>query len=284
MTITLCNGKGGSGKTTLSILLATALAEAGHKVAVRDCDPQATASRWIAENERLQLAVPGEHYDALIIDTPPRLDSAALRESLSVADAVILVTSPSPADLWTSRDTVSFLKTHFPKPGRARVLFNQVQTKTVLSRELADTPSRLESPRRRSARRSAQSRSGDGRTREPLPCTKSASRMSTRRSDALISQLGKSLSKPAPTAAAAVLTEPPSAELAAKISISLYADDLARVDAIVAHMARHRCRVNRSEAIKIALRGVPLTPELVDLYREIQRNDGRRKNKTERAV
>ena len=146
MTITLCNGKGGSGKTTLSILLATALAEAGHNVAVRDCDPQATASRWIAENERLQLAVNGQHYDALIIDTPPRLDSAELRESLSVSDAVILVTSPSPADLWTSRDTVSFLQTHFRRPGRARVLFNQVQANTVLSRELADTAGRIGLP------------------------------------------------------------------------------------------------------------------------------------------
>ncbi|MDQ3621839.1 MAG: ParA family protein [Verrucomicrobiota bacterium] len=146
MTITLCNGKGGSGKTTLSILLATALAESGHNVAVRDCDPQATASRWIAETARLKLAITGEHYDALIIDTPPRLDSPTLPESLAIADAVILVTSPSPADLWTSRDTVSFLQTHFPKPGRARLLFNQVQSKTVLARELAETAGRIGLP------------------------------------------------------------------------------------------------------------------------------------------
>ena len=106
--------------------------------------------------------------------------------------------------------------------------------------------------------------------------------MSTRRSDVLISRLGKSLAKSAPANTAVAITpigEPPPAELAAKISISLYADDLARVDAIIAYMAQHRCRVNRSEAIKIALRGVPLTPELVGLYREIQRNDGRRKHK-----
>lgn len=146
MTITLCNGKGGSGKTTLSILLATALAEAGHNVAVRDCDPQATASRWIAENDRLKLAATGERYDALIIDTPPRLDSAVLRESLAESDAVILVSSPSPADLWTSHDTVDFLQTHFSRPGRARLLFNQVQAKTVLARELSDTAARIGLP------------------------------------------------------------------------------------------------------------------------------------------
>ena len=96
--------------------------------------------------DRLKLTVNGCDYDALIIDTPPRLDAAALRESLAVSDAVILVTSPSPADLWTSRDTVAFLHSHFHRPGRARVLFNQVQAKTVLSRELADTAGRIGLP------------------------------------------------------------------------------------------------------------------------------------------
>lgn len=111
--------------------------------------------------------------------------------------------------------------------------------------------------------------------------------MSTRRSDALISQLGKSLAKPAPPAAAVAIApteEPPTAELAAKISISLYADDLARVDAIVAHMAQNRCRINRSEAIKIALRGLKLTPELTTIYRDIQCDDGRRKQSPKRGV
>jgi len=41
--ITLANGKGGSGKTTLAVLLAHALAESGKHVAVLDLDPQGTA-------------------------------------------------------------------------------------------------------------------------------------------------------------------------------------------------------------------------------------------------
>lgn len=143
MTITLCNGKGGSGKTTLSILLASALTEAGHHVAVRDCDPQATATRWIGELSTLKVAADGETYDALIIDTPPRLDSRALHDSLAQSDLAILVTSPSPADLWTSRDTVKALSSHFPNLLRARVLFNQVQAKTVLSRDLAEMAERI---------------------------------------------------------------------------------------------------------------------------------------------
>lgn len=143
MTITLCNGKGGSGKTTLSVLLASALAEAGHHVAVRDCDPQATATRWINEIGSLKVASDGERYDALIIDTPPRLDSRALLDSLAASDIAILVTSPSPADLWTSRDTVKVLSSHFPNLASARVLFNQVQAKTVLARELSEMADRI---------------------------------------------------------------------------------------------------------------------------------------------
>lgn len=143
MTITLCNGKGGSGKTTLSVLLASALAEAGHRVAVRDCDPQATATRWINEIGTLKVAADGERYDALIIDTPPRLDSRALLDSLATSDVAILVTSPSPADLWTSRDTVKVLTSHFSNLASARVLFNQVQAKTVLARDLSDMAERI---------------------------------------------------------------------------------------------------------------------------------------------
>ena len=110
--------------------------------------------------------------------------------------------------------------------------------------------------------------------------------MSTRRSDELISKLGESLAKPPHRAPVPSLdaSEPQFAELAAKISISLYADDLARVDAIVAHMAQSRCRVNRSEAIKIALRGLKLTPELAAIYRDVQRDDGRRKHTLKRGA
>jgi Arc/MetJ-type ribon-helix-helix transcriptional regulator len=71
--------------------------------------------------------------------------------------------------------------------------------------------------------------------------------------------------------------EPEEPELAAKISISLYAEDLAHVDALIAYMVQSRRRINRSEAIKLALRAVKLTPELSALHEAIQRDDGRRK-------
>jgi chromosome partitioning protein len=145
MTITLCNGKGGSGKTTLAVLLAAALTEAGHEAAVLDTDPQKTATRWIREVGGIQLAQEGKKYGALFIDTAPRLESKQVAEAVRLASVVLLVTSPSPADLFTSRDTVAMIEREGAK-GKTRVLFNQVQPGTILARELEDMAGRIGLP------------------------------------------------------------------------------------------------------------------------------------------
>jgi len=135
--LTVCNGKGGAGKTTLSVLLATAFAQAGHKTALLDCDPQGTATRWLGETGEVPLAQPGETWPMLIVDTPPQLAAAGLHQALARSDAALLVSSPSPADLWTSQDTVAVIRQHLPAGRPARILFNQVQSRTVLARDLA---------------------------------------------------------------------------------------------------------------------------------------------------
>ena len=45
-TLTFANTKGGAGKTTVALVLATELARRGHRVSVLDADPQQWASRW----------------------------------------------------------------------------------------------------------------------------------------------------------------------------------------------------------------------------------------------
>jgi len=143
MNITLCNGKGGTGKTTLSILLAHALAEAGRRTAVLDLDPQATARNWLRACEGSKVAEyeHGSEYDAVFIDTPPRLD--ALPAALASCSVAVIVCSPSPADLWTTRDTAAAIRPHLPKGARLRLLFNGVQANTVLSRELPALAERI---------------------------------------------------------------------------------------------------------------------------------------------
>ncbi|MHC5730941.1 MAG: AAA family ATPase, partial [Nostoc sp.] len=46
--IAVVNQKGGSGKTTVSMQLAGAIARRSNKVLVVDADPQGTATRWAA--------------------------------------------------------------------------------------------------------------------------------------------------------------------------------------------------------------------------------------------
>lgn len=138
--ITVCNGKGGSGKTTATILLGLALVEAGHKAKVLDIDPQNTASRWITDGG---LPLGSEDSSAtLLIDTPPRLDSPDLRESIQESDIIIVVSSPSPADLFTSQDTARLIG-ELEATDRTRLLFNQVQEGTILSRGLEETANRI---------------------------------------------------------------------------------------------------------------------------------------------
>ena len=44
--ISFANAKGGAGKTTAALLLATELAHLGHRVVIIDCDPQHWSSQW----------------------------------------------------------------------------------------------------------------------------------------------------------------------------------------------------------------------------------------------
>lgn len=142
MIITLCNGKGGSGKTTLAVLLAHALAAAGKSVAVRDLDPQGTASKWLREcGNKVAMYESANSYDAVFIDTPPRLE--ALPAALAPCSVAVIVCSPSPADLWTTRDTAAAIRPTLPKGARLRLLFNGVQANTLLSRELPALAGRI---------------------------------------------------------------------------------------------------------------------------------------------
>lgn len=139
-TITICNGKGGSGKTTATILLGLALIEAGHNARVLDADPQSTASRWIADGG-LPLNS-ADNSATVLIDTPPRLDDANLRKAIQDSDTVIVVSSPSPADLFTSQDTAQLIAS-LKATKKARLLFNQVQDGTILARGLDETAQRI---------------------------------------------------------------------------------------------------------------------------------------------
>jgi chromosome partitioning protein len=142
MIITLCNGKGGVGKTTLTMLLASALLEAGHPVSIEDLDPQQTATRWVQSVGSGLVINKDPQANDLLIDTPGRLDSPDLLRAINRSDVIIVVSSPSPADLFTTSDTSALIRS-LGRIEQTRLLFNGVHPRTILARDLTEMASRV---------------------------------------------------------------------------------------------------------------------------------------------
>lgn len=132
--ITVANQKGGSGKTTLSMALAGALALRGNKVLVVDADPQGTATQWAGaagEDKPFPATVIGlanakgklhqmvkplvNDYAFVIIDCPPSVDEQASQSALLVSDACLIPLQPTPADMWATVGIVELV-------GKARLV------------------------------------------------------------------------------------------------------------------------------------------------------------------
>ena len=74
--IVVANSKGGVGKSTIAVHLATWLAKQGHSVTLADCDAQRSSSQWIAEAAPSINVVRLESTDQ-IIDELPQLGQEA---------------------------------------------------------------------------------------------------------------------------------------------------------------------------------------------------------------
>jgi len=154
--ITVCNQKGGSGKTTLSMHLAGTLARRKNKVLVVDADPQGTATRWAAsadDDKPFPASVVGlsaasekvhrevkkfvEDYDFIIIDCPPAADSPVPQSALLIADLALVPIIPSPLDLWASVGIRKVIENvgDINETLKARLVVNQCQPKTNLAKE-----------------------------------------------------------------------------------------------------------------------------------------------------
>ncbi len=154
--IVVTNQKGGSGKTTVTMQLAGALARSQHKVLVVDADPQGTATRWAASahdenifpasviglsaaSEKVHREVKKfiSDYEYILIDCPPAADSPVPQSALLVADLALVPVIPSPLDLWAAVGIRQVIENvgDINENLQARLILNQYKTNTNLSVE-----------------------------------------------------------------------------------------------------------------------------------------------------
>jgi chromosome partitioning protein len=118
--IVVLNPKGGSGKTTIAINLASYLAAHGHTPVLMDFDPQGSSVRWVKKRKppqppvhviaafekdtrttrAFQLRVP-DVATHVIVDTPAALEARQLPELTRDADKVLVPVLPSDIDIHT---------------------------------------------------------------------------------------------------------------------------------------------------------------------------------------
>lgn len=141
-TVAFVSQKGGSGKTTLAIHLATSAAIKGKLVCIVDMDPQASAAAWsdwrgdfqpevitcppVRLPRTIQTAA-RNGVELIVIDTPPHADAAA-REAVRAADLVLVPTRPRAFDLQALEATADLVR-YAGKP--AFVVLNSVPARAT---------------------------------------------------------------------------------------------------------------------------------------------------------
>ena len=127
LVITVAQQKGGAGKTMLAANLAAAMAT-GQRVCLLDIDPQRSLTRWHEIRSRYSKPIAAiglsdvsgwrlraeldrltASHDAVIIDTPPQVDTEA-KLAIRAANLVLVPMQPSPPDLWAAQGTVQLAK------------------------------------------------------------------------------------------------------------------------------------------------------------------------------
>lgn len=122
--IALINQKGGVGKTTLALHLATALHHHGFNTVLLDLDPQSSATEWFDAREdelppvrsiqpaRLEKTIEQAREidtDVIVLDTAPHTEATALAAARA-ADLVIVPCQPKIMDLRAMRRTAELIR------------------------------------------------------------------------------------------------------------------------------------------------------------------------------
>lgn len=150
--ILVINGKGGSGKTTVSTNLAAWLAQRGQTTVLVDADPQGSASYWLASRAAQLPKIFGVKIEAnsrttrsfqwrapkstrwLITDAAPGLSDIALNDLVQNHDLIIVPVMPSDIDIRASARFLGTLLTSQTMRQQLRpiaVVANRVKQQTT---------------------------------------------------------------------------------------------------------------------------------------------------------
>ncbi len=146
MIVGVLNQKGGVGKTTIAVNLASCFSRSGWRVLLVDADPQGSSLAWSGVREvepgfvvvgmakpTLHREIPAlaKNYDVVVIDGAPRVNELA-RAAIMASDLVLIPVQPSPYDVWAASETVQLIR-------EARVYKESLRGAFVVNRKIANT-------------------------------------------------------------------------------------------------------------------------------------------------
>lgn len=142
MLITIASFKGGVGKTTTAIHLASYF-QTKDKTVLIDGDPNRSATAWAGRGsfpfdvvDEFQMAkVTRGGYEHMILDTAARPNQETIKSLAAGCDMLILPSTPDLLSLDALRLTIEALRTH--KASRYKVLITMVRPKPARDGEIA---------------------------------------------------------------------------------------------------------------------------------------------------